>query len=96
MELRKEVLFPLTILLKTQIKQKVKKIVNQTFLQKQNLLEIKRQLRHYKHVICSIENDKARVIIKGKDKLTDKETRDIKNVVMSISNIQEVEIETKQ
>ncbi len=47
-------------------------------------------------VICSIENDKARVIIKGKDKLTDKETRDIKNVVMSISNIQEVEIETKQ
>ncbi len=29
-------------------------------------------------VICSIENDKARVIIKGKDKLTDKETRDIK------------------
>lgn len=47
-------------------------------------------------VICSIEKDKARIIIKGKEKLTDKETRDIKNVVVSISNIQEVEIETKE
>jgi stage III sporulation protein AH len=51
----------------------------------------------YEDAICSIEdNKKARIIVKGKDKLTDKDTRDIKNVVMGISKIQEVEIETKQ
>lgn len=51
----------------------------------------------YEDVICSIEdNNKVRIIVKGKDKLTDKETREIKNVVMGISKIQEVEIETKQ
>ena len=50
----------------------------------------------YDDVICSVENNKVRLIVKGKDKLTDKETREIKDVVMSISNIQEVEIETKE
>lgn len=49
----------------------------------------------YEDAICSIEDNKARVILKGKDKLTDKETREIKNIVMGISKIQEVEIETK-
>lgn len=50
----------------------------------------------YEDVICSIEDSKARVIVKGKDKLTDKDTRDIKNVVMGIAKIQDVEIEIKQ
>lgn len=50
----------------------------------------------YDDVICSIEDNKARVIVKGKDKLTDKDTREIKNVVMGIAKIQEVEIETKK
>lgn len=50
----------------------------------------------YEDAICSIEDNKARVIVKGKNKLEDKDTRQIKDVVMSISNIQEVEIEVKQ
>lgn len=51
----------------------------------------------YEDAICSIEDDnKARVIVKGKDKLTDKDTREIKDVVMGIAKIQEVEIELKQ
>jgi stage III sporulation protein AH len=50
----------------------------------------------YQDVICSIEDNKARVIVKGKDKLTDKDTREIKNVVLGIAKIQEVEITTKQ
>lgn len=50
----------------------------------------------YSDVICSIEDNKARIIIKAKDKLTDKQTRDIKNVVVGISKVQDVEIETKQ
>ncbi|MBV7275061.1 SpoIIIAH-like family protein [Clostridiaceae bacterium UIB06] len=50
----------------------------------------------YEDVICSIEDSKARVIVKGKDKLTDKDTREIKNVVVGIAKIQDVEIEVKQ
>lgn len=50
----------------------------------------------YADVVCSIEDNKARVIVKGKDKLTDKDTREIKNVVLGIAKIQEVEITTKQ
>jgi stage III sporulation protein AH len=46
--------------------------------------------------VCSIEDTKARVIIKSSKALTDKQTRDIKNVVVSIANINDVEIETKQ
>jgi stage III sporulation protein AH len=49
----------------------------------------------YEDVICSIENNKVRLVVKIKDKLTDKDTRDMKNVVMQIAKIQEVEIETK-
>lgn len=51
----------------------------------------------YEDAICSIENgNKARIIVKGKDKLTDKDTREIKDVVMGIAKIQDVEIEVKQ
>lgn len=49
----------------------------------------------YEDVLCSIEGSKARLIVKAKDKLTDKDTRDMKNVVIGIAKIQEVEIETK-
>jgi stage III sporulation protein AH len=50
----------------------------------------------YEDVICSIEDNKVRVIVKGKNKLSDKDTRVIKDVVMSVSKIQDVEIEVKQ
>ncbi|WP_333860378.1 SpoIIIAH-like family protein [Clostridium sp.] len=50
----------------------------------------------YEDAICSVENDKVRVIIKNKEKLTDKNTREIKDVVMSISKMQDVEIEVKE
>jgi len=50
----------------------------------------------YEEVICSVEDNKARIIIKGKTTLTDKETREIKDVVLSISKLKSVEIEVKQ
>lgn len=60
-------------------------------------IETTLKAKGYEDVICSIEdNNKARVIVKGKDKLTDKDTREIKNVVLGIAKIQEVEITTKQ
>lgn len=50
----------------------------------------------YDDVICSVEDSSVRIIIKGKDKLSDKDTREIKDVVLSISKIKNVEIEVKQ
>lgn len=50
----------------------------------------------YDDVICSIEGGKARVIVKKNDDMTDKDTRAIKDVVVSISNLQDIEIETKK
>lgn len=50
----------------------------------------------YEDVICSVEGSGVRIIIKGKDKLTDKETREIKDVVLNISKLTNVEIEVKQ
>lgn len=49
----------------------------------------------YEDVVCSIEDNKATIIVKSKDKLTDKETREIKSVVVEIAKIQDIEIETK-
>lgn len=51
----------------------------------------------YEEVICTImEENKVKVVVKAKDKLTDKDTREIKNVVLSITKIKDVEIEPKQ
>ncbi|MCH3964149.1 MAG: SpoIIIAH-like family protein [Clostridium sp.] len=50
----------------------------------------------YEDVICSIEGSKARVIVKASDNLTDKNTREIKDVVMSISKLEDVEIEARK
>jgi stage III sporulation protein AH len=46
--------------------------------------------------VCSIEDTTARVIVKSTAALTDKQTRDIKNVVVGIAKINDVEIEIKQ
>ncbi|MBA5850615.1 SpoIIIAH-like family protein [Clostridium sp. cel8] len=50
----------------------------------------------YDDVICSIEDNKVRVIVKKSDDLTDKDTREIKDVVMGVCKIQDIEIETKK
>jgi len=50
----------------------------------------------YEDVICSVEDSGVRIIIKGKDTLTDKESREIKDVVLNISKLKNVEIEVKQ
>ena len=47
-------------------------------------------------VVCLIEDDKARIIVKSKEKLTDKQIRQIQDVVMSVAKIRNVEIDIKQ
>ena len=50
----------------------------------------------FDNAVCSIEGNTARVIVKQTKVLTDKQTRDIKNVVVGIAKINDVEIEIKQ
>lgn len=50
----------------------------------------------YEEAICQINDDKVTLIVKGKDKLTDKETREIKNEVLKITKLSNVDIECKQ
>lgn len=53
----------------------------------------------FNDVVCFIQDDKARIIVKSTDeseKLNDKETRQIKDVVMSVAKIENVEIELRQ
>lgn len=50
----------------------------------------------FEDVICFITDGKARVIIKSSEKLTDKQTRVIQDVVMSVAKLKDVEIEIKQ
>lgn len=50
----------------------------------------------YEDSFCQISEDKVNVYVKTKDKLTDKQTRDIKNLVLGITKIKDVEIAPKQ
>lgn len=64
----------------------------------ENEVKIEGQLKGkgYEDSFCQISEDKVNVYVKTKDKLTDKQTRDIKNIVLGISKIKDVEIEQKQ
>lgn len=50
----------------------------------------------YDDAFCQIVDEKVNVYVKTKDKLTDKQTRDIKNLVLGITKIKDVEIAQKQ
>lgn len=50
----------------------------------------------YEDAICQITNDKVSIIIKGKDKVTDQQAREIKNEVVKISKLNQVEISCQQ
>lgn len=63
---------------------------------KENKVEIALKGKGFQDVVCMIEgNNKVRVIVKA-GKLTDKQTKEIQNVVMSITGLNNVEIENKQ
>jgi stage III sporulation protein AH len=50
----------------------------------------------YEDSFCQISDEKVNVYVKAQDKLTDKQTRDIKNLVLGITKIKDVEIAQKQ
>jgi len=47
-------------------------------------------------VFCYIDDTKAKVIVSSKEKLTDKQTKQINSVVMDVAKIRQVTIEVKQ
>lgn len=59
-------------------------------------IELALKGKGFEDSLCLIENDKARVIVKSKEELSDKQRKQIQEVVMSTAKIKNVEIERKQ
>lgn len=59
-------------------------------------IEMDLKVKGYNDVLCSITDNKATITINTKDQLTDKQLREIKDVVMKVANIKDVDIQVKQ
>lgn len=63
----------------------------------QNKIETILKGKGYSNVVCTIDDDnKATVIVQYKQKLTDSQSRDIKNVIMSVTKVSDIDIIVKQ
>ena len=59
-------------------------------------IEDQLKLAGFGDVFCFINDTKAQVVVKSKDKLTDKQNKQINSVVMDVAKIRNVTIEAKQ
>ncbi|MCM8711043.1 SpoIIIAH-like family protein [Clostridium sp. SYSU_GA19001] len=59
-------------------------------------IEAALQGKGYEDSFCQISEDKVMVYVKTAEKLTEKQTKDIKNIVLGITKIKDVEIAMKQ
>lgn len=62
----------------------------------ENKIESLLKTKGFDEAIAFLDEDKVRVIIQSKEQLTDKQTRQIKDIVMGITKIKDIEIETKE
>ncbi len=62
----------------------------------ENDIELSLKGKGFEDVICLIENNQARIIVKSKEKLTQKQASQIQEVITSISQIIDVVIEAKE
>lgn len=58
----------------------------------QNNIELNLQAKGYEEAVCTLNENKATVIIKASEKLTDKQLKEIQSVVMNETKIKEVEV----
>lgn len=58
-------------------------------------VELALKAKGYADSICSLDESTAKVIVKSAEKLTDKQTREIKSEVLRITKISNIEISTK-
>jgi stage III sporulation protein AH len=59
-------------------------------------IEEQLKLGGFSDVFCYIDDTKAKVIVNSKEKLNDKQTKQINSVVMDVAKIRDVTIEAKQ
>lgn len=64
-------------------------------IDREGTIELNLKASGFEDAICLIDSNKARVIVKGKE-VTEKQAKQIKDIVMKVSNIKEVEIQAKQ
>lgn len=64
--------------------------------QNEQKIEASLKAKSFEEAVCTINDDKVSVIVKSKEKLTDKQVKQIQDVVMSITKIKDVEIDYRQ
>lgn len=64
--------------------------------QNEQKIEASLKAKNYEEAVCTINDDKVSVIVKSKEKLTDKQAKQIQDVVIGITKIKDVEIDYKQ
>ena len=74
--------------------QKVKALTSITENEKK--IEFQLQGKGYEDSFCQITDAKVMIYVKAKENLTDKQARDIKNIVVGFTKIKDVEISRKQ
>lgn len=62
----------------------------------ENKIELTLQAKGYEDAVCLIGDNKVNVIVKSKEKLTDKQSKEIQSVVVNECKIKDVEIHTKE
>jgi stage III sporulation protein AH len=79
---------------KAQASEEYKNIAVQS--DKEVSIELSLKSQGYEEALCTLDKDKAVVIVKTEKELTDQQIRQIKDVVMSKSNIKNIEIKVAQ
>jgi stage III sporulation protein AH len=74
--------------------QKFKTLTSNTENEKK--IESQLQGKGYEDSFCQIAEEKVTVYVKAKENLTDKQAKDIKNIVVSFTKVKDVEIARKQ
>ncbi|MFD3157392.1 SpoIIIAH-like family protein [Haloimpatiens sp. FM7330] len=64
---------------------------------KETKIELALKGKGYEDAICTIEdNDKVRVVVKAKEELTEKQSKEIQDVVMGVTKLSDVQIERQE
>lgn len=75
----------------TAAKQKIALVMDQ---ENETKIELALKGKGFEEILCLIENDKARIFVKGE--ITESQRKQIQEVVMSVAKIKNVEIEVKK
>ena len=79
---------------KNDAKKKMTNITTGTRLESR--IEEQLKLGGFNDVFCYIDENKAKVVVNSKEKLNDKQTKQINSVVMDVAKIRDVTIDVKQ